>query len=81
MTIITVKTNAVETKRILNNEQRFLLRAGNYNIGDVIQIAQVVGGKYVPSPITDKKYVVTVVLNHASAPIERGVELIGFREL
>ena len=83
MTQYTIKTNEEEADRILKGEQPFVIRSRReyYFKGDRITFLMVKNGRPVWHPIDKKTYEVTVVLDHETAPIEKGYRLVAFKEI
>ena len=84
MTIRTINTNMEEAEKILKDKVRFVFRSNREFIqeGDVIQFLVIKDKR----PITMHKlnslsFVVTDVRDDLTAPIEKGLQIIGFRRL
>lgn len=83
MTQYTIKTNEKEADRILSGDQPFVIRSRKeyFFKGDKITFLMVKNGKPVFHKVGTKVYEVTVVLDHETAPIERGYRLVAFKEI
>ena len=83
MTIRTIKTNDAEANKILKGDIRFIFRSDKdrYTEGDGIEFRVIKNNKEVLHRINSRKYVVTAVMDWTQAPVERGYQFIGFKEV
>ena len=83
MTVRTVKTNMEEAAKILNDKVRYIFRSDKDSIkeGDIIQFLCIKNMKPALHEINNKSFVVTDVRDCMNAPIDKGVQIIGFRRL
>lgn len=81
MTIRTIKTNMVEATKIFEDKVRYIFRTDKEAIkeGDVIQFLCVKDKRPSLHQINNKSFVVTDVRDCMNAPIDKGVQIIGFR--
>ena len=76
-----IKSNRWECDKVKNNHLRFLMRQGNYKVGDVFHMQCYDKGKPVLHINNKTAYVVTLVMDDTLLPIEKGYKIIAFREL
>ncbi len=84
MAIRTIKTSMEEAARILDDKVRFVFRSDRDFIkeGDVIQFLVIKDKRPVTMHrLNSKSFVVTDVRDRMNAPLEKGVQIIGFRRL
>lgn len=83
MTIMMIKTNEKEADRIIENKVRFMFRSESDNIreGDIITFRCIKAGKEILHKIGNKRYVVTGVMDHTTAPILAGYKFVAFRDM
>lgn len=83
MVVRTIRTNELESGHILNHHQRFILRSAKekYKVGDVFHFQLYKNGKPVTHEINNKPYLITVIKDDRLLPLEKGFQLVGFREL
>ena len=83
MTILTLKTNDEEKNALEKGDQSFVIRSDKYHVtrGDLIKFQLMKMGKTVASTLDAKMFMVTNVMDYHNAPIERGFQLINFKEV
>lgn len=83
MTIKTIRTNPKEEKEICEEHLRYVIRTDKqlFNKGDYIQFQLYREQKPVRSRMDSKAFIVTSVKDCMQAPITKGHQLIGFREV
>lgn len=83
MTVRTIKTNEVESNRIADHHQRFILRSSNerYRHNDIFHLQCYKNGKPVAHKVNKPAWVITLIMDDTLLPLEKGYQLIGFREL
>lgn len=77
----TIKSNRWESDHVKNNHLRFLMRQGNYKVGDVFHMQCYDKGKPVLHINNKTAYVITLVMDDTLLPIEKDYKIIAFREL
>lgn len=83
MTVRTIKTNEVEGNRVADKHQRFILRSANerYRINDVFHLQCYKNGKPAAHKVNKTAWLITLIMDETLIPLEKGYQLIGFREL
>lgn len=83
MTIRTLRTNDEEKNALEKGDQSFVIRSDRDHIkrGDLIKFQLYRLGKPVASTLDAKMFMVTKVMDYHNAPIERGFQLINFKEV
>lgn len=83
MVIRTIKANENEAKAIHAGDKRFILRSDKdvFNKGDVINFMVYRNEKPLLHRGENKSYVVTDTYDRGTAPLEKGFQLISFREM
>ena len=83
MTIRTLKTNEEEKNALEKGDQSFVIRSDRDHIvrGDLIRFQLMKLGKPVTSKLDAMLFMVTKVMDYHNAPIERGFQLINFKEV
>lgn len=83
MTTRTIKTNEVEANKIIENKIRFIFRSDKdfFKENDIIKFRVIKNFHDVLHKIDSKTYVVTSIMDHMNAPIEKGYQFIAFREI
>lgn len=83
MTTRTIKTNEVEANKIIENKIRFIFRSDKdfFKENDIIKFRVTKNFHDVLHKIDSKTYVVTAIMDHMNAPIEKGYQFIAFREV
>lgn len=82
MTIRTIRTNEEEAMDIMSGRKRYIFRTDRevFNRNELIEFVVFKDGKRVKRGIDDKTYVITLVQDYGTAPVEKGFQLIAFRE-
>ena len=83
MTIRTLRTNDEEKYSLEKGDQSFVIRSDRDHIkkGDLIKFQLYKLGKPVVSTLDKKMFMVTKIMDFKNAPIERGFQLINFKEV
>lgn len=83
MVIRTIKVNENEAKMIHTGDKRFILRSDKdvFNTGDVINFMVYRDKRPLLNKGENKSYVVTNTYDRGTAPLEKGFQLIAFREV
>ena len=83
MTVKTIRTNPEEMKEICEGDLRYVIRSDKelFNKGDFIQFQLYRDQKPVRSRMDKKAFIVTSVKGWLQAPINKGHQLIGFKEV
>lgn len=76
-----IKSNRWECDKVKNNHLRFLIRQGNYKVGDVFHMQCYEKGKPVLHITNKKAWVITLVMDHTLLPVEKNYKVLAFREL
>lgn len=83
MTVRTIKTNEIESNRIADHHQRFLIRSANerYRLNDVFHLQCYKNGRPVENKVNKTAWVITLIMDDTLLPIDKGNQLIAFRAL
>lgn len=83
MIVRTVKTARTEADLIMGDKVRHVFRSSKEHIraGDIIQFLVYRDGKPVTHSINGRAYVVTAVHDGGMAPVQRGWQVVAFRQL
>jgi len=81
MTVRTIRTSCEEAERIADGKQTFIFRSESdgYRVNDVFNFQCYKDGRPVTHRNNKYGYVVTMIQDHMTAPVERGFVLINFR--
>ena len=83
MVVRTIKTNVNEADSLLNNKISFIFRSDKDCIkeGDIIQFLCMRDRRSVLHRINNKSFVVTRVMDSMTAPLLKGYQVIGIRQM
>lgn len=83
MTVRTLRSNKEESDAIVEDKLRFVIRSDKefFKANDVIHFQCYEGKRPVHHANNKVGYVVTMIRDHMSAPIEKGYQIIGFRRI
>lgn len=83
MTIHMIKGNVQEAKLIQDGDLRFLIRSDreSWISGDLFNYQPYLQGKPIEHPVARRTYKVTGSYRHTDAPVEKGWQIIAFKEV
>ena len=77
----TIKSNRWECDQVQKSNMRYLMRQGNYRVGETFHLQCYEKGKPVLHISNKQRWVITMVVSHLHLPIEKGYCIIAFKEI
>lgn len=83
MTMRTLKTNPEESDRIADNKQNFIFRSSkeHYSVNEIFNFQCYKDKRPIIHRNNKHAYVITVIMDERTAPLEDGIQIIGFRRI
>ena len=83
MTERIIKTNDTEANHVLYQHQRFIIRSSKekYRVNEVFHFLLYRNKRPVDNIVGKDAYLITLVMDDKLLPLEKGYQLIAFREL
>lgn len=82
MTVRTINRHIAEATKIAEGKVRYIFLSDKVlvNVNDVIQFLAIKDKKPVLNKVNNMSFVVTDVLDHFNAPIDKGLQIVAFRD-